>query len=129
MTSYATPGSAGLDLVAKTGGVLKPGERALIPTTLDAPILKDNHSIYFLVVPRSGLALNHGITVLNSPGVIDMDYEGNVGVILYNTGVDDYEIKEGDRIGQLITMQMMRLTQFEVGKEERGDKGYGSTGA
>ena len=57
-----------------------------------------------------------------------MDYEGNVGVILYNTGVDDYEIKEGDRIGQLITMQMMRLTQFEVGQEERGDKGYGSTG-
>lgn len=128
MTSYATPGSAGLDLRAKSGGVLKPGERALVPTTLDGPILEGNQSIYWLVVPRSGLALKHGVTVLNSPGVIDMDYTGNIGVILHNTGVDDFAFEEGERVAQLITMQMMRLTQFEVGKQERGDQGYGSTG-
>ena len=128
MTSYATPGSAGLDLQARSGGVLKPGERALVPTTLDGPILKDNQSVYWLVVPRSGLALKHGVTVLNSPGVIDMDYTGNIGVILHNTGVDDFVFEEGERIAQLITIQMMRLTQFEVGKQERGDAGYGSTG-
>ena len=128
MTSYATAGSAGLDLRAKSGGVLKPGERALVPTTLDGPILENNHSVYWLVVPRSGLALKHGVTVLNSPGVIDMDYTGNIGVILHNTGVDDFVFEEGERIAQLITIQMMRLTQFEVGKQERGDAGYGSTG-
>ena len=128
MTSYATAGSAGLDLRAKSGGVLKPGERALVPTTLDGPILENNHSVYWLVVPRSGLALKHGVTVLNSPGVIDMDYTGNIGVILHNTGVDDFVFEDGERIAQLITMQMMRLTQFEVGSQERGDGGYGSTG-
>ena len=128
MTSYATAGSAGLDLRAKSGGVLRPGERALVPTTLDAPILENNHSVYWLVVPRSGLALKHGVTVLNSPGVIDMDYTGNIGVILHNTGMDDFVFEEGERIAQLITIQMMRLTQFEVGKQERGDAGYGSTG-
>ena len=128
MTAYATPGSAGLDLEAKVGGVIKPGERMLVQTTLDGPILKDNQSVYWLVVPRSGLALKHGVTVLNSPGVIDMDYTGNIGVILHNTGVDDFVFEEGERIAQLITIQMMRLTQFEVGKQERGDAGYGSTG-
>lgn len=128
MTSYATAGSAGLDLEAKVGGTLKPGERALVQTTLDGPILENNQSVYWLVVPRSGLALKHGVTVLNSPGVIDMDYKGNIGVILHNTGVDDFVFEAGDRIAQLITMQMMRLTQFEVGDKERGDGGYGSTG-
>lgn len=128
MSSYATEGSAGLDLVAKFGGTLKPGEREVVETTLDGPILKDNKSVYWAVVPRSGLAVDHGVTVLNAPGIIDMDYEGNIGVILINLGVDDFNFKEGDRIAQLISLQMMRLTAFPVGKEARGEGGYGSTG-
>ena len=73
--------------------------------------------------------MNHGITVLNSPGVIDADYTGNIGVILYNAGVDDYDVKDGDRVAQLLTMQMVRLTRFAVEDKERKDSGYGSTGA
>lgn len=129
MSSYATKGSAGLDLRAKTSGILKPGERVLVETTLDGPLLENNTSIYYMVVPRSGLALKHGVTVLNAPGIIDADYTGNIGVILYNTGVDDFEIKEGDRIAQLLASQIMRLTAFPVGEEDRGDGGFGSTGA
>lgn len=128
MTSYATQGSAGLDLQAAKGGIIKPGERALIPTTVDGPILDNNTSVYWMVVPRSGLALKYGVTVLNSPGIVDMDYTGNIGVILYNTGVDDFEVKEGDRIAQLLSIQMMRLTKYPVGEQARGEGGYGSTG-
>ena len=129
MSKYATPGSAGLDLESAVNISIKPGERALVQTTLNGPILDNNNSVYWMVVPRSGLALKHGVTVLNAPGIIDMDYTGNIGVILYNTDKDEvFEVKEGDRIAQLLSVQMMRLTKFEVGNGERGDGGYGSTG-
>ena len=128
MNTYATKGSAGVDLMAVGNYTIKPDERVLVKTNLDGPLLDGDHSIYGLVVPRSGLAINHGITVLNSPGVIDADYTGNIGVILYNTGVDDYDVKDGDRIAQLLTMQMVRLTRFAVEDKDRKGSGYGSTG-
>ena len=128
MNTYATKGSAGVDLMAVGDYTIKPDERVLVKTNLDGPLLDGDHSIYGLVVPRSGLAINHGITVLNSPGVIDADYTGNIGVILYNTGVDDYDVKDGDKIAQLLTMQMVRLTRFAVEDKERKGSGYGSTG-
>ena len=129
MNTYATKGSAGVDLMAVGDYTIKPDERVLVKTNLDGPLLDGDHSIYGLVVPRSGLAINHGITVLNSPGVIDADYTGNIGVILYNAGVDDYDVKDGDKVAQLLTMQMVRLTRFGVEDKERNDHGYGSTGA
>ena len=128
MNTYATKGSAGVDLTAVGNYTVKPDERVLVKTNLDGPLLDGDDSIYGLVVPRSGLAMNHGITVLNSPGVIDADYTGNIGVILYNTGVDDYDVKDGDKIAQLLTMQMVRLTRFAVEDKERKGSGYGSTG-
>lgn len=129
MNTYATKGSAGVDLMAVGNYTIKPDERVLVKTNLDGPLLDGDHSIYGLVVPRSGLAINYGITVLNSPGVIDADYTGNIGVILYNAGVDDYDVKDGDKVAQLLTMQMVRLTRFTVEDKERKDSGYGSTGA
>lgn len=127
MSQYATPGSAGLDIQAKSDGSINPGERKLVESNLNAPLLKDNQSVYFLVVPRSGLALKHGVTVLNAPGVIDADYSGNIGVILVNHGEEKFEWKKGDRIAQLLAAQMMKLTQFPVGSTQRKG-GYGSTG-
>jgi dUTP pyrophosphatase len=127
---YATEGASGMDVVAniKEAIVLKPGERKLIPTGFSFQ-LKNGQELQ--VRPRSGLALKHGVTVLNAPGTIDSDYRGEVGVILINLGQEDFLIKRGDRIAQLVLADVKRENLEEVhmlDDTERDDGGFGSTG-
>jgi dUTP pyrophosphatase len=123
-------GAAGADVVAAlhTDLVLEPGERALVPTgfALEVPV-----GFEVQVRPRSGLALKHGVTLLNSPGTIDSDYRGPVGVILVNLGREPYTVKRGDRIAQLILAPVSRAAFAEhaqLAQSERGSGGFGSTG-
>jgi dUTP pyrophosphatase len=130
LPDYATPGSAGLDLRAHLPEpkVLQPGERVLIPTGLSLA-LPDGFEAQ--VRPRSGLALKHGITVLNSPGTVDADYRGDVGVILINLGAEPFTIEPGDRVAQLVIAAYAQVewTSVEVLPEtERGAGGFGHTG-
>jgi dUTP pyrophosphatase len=127
---YATAESAGLDLVAAVAGEfrLAPGERALIPTGF-AMALPPGYEAQ--VRPRSGLALKHGVTTLNTPGTIDADYRGEVGVILINHGQEPFTIKRGDRIAQMVVAPVTRLQwseQVTLGTTARGTGGFGSTG-
>ena len=133
LPAYETEGSAGLDLraaVAEDAPVtLQPGGRALIPTGLTIA-LPDRHEAQ--VRPRSGLALKHGLTCLNSPGTIDSDYRGEVGVILANLGAEPFIVRRGDRIAQMVIAPVTRAT-FEMVESlddtARGEGGFGSTGA
>lgn len=131
LPSYATPGSAGLDLVAAVPAgeplVLAPGAVALVPTGLRLALPPGTEA---QVRPRSGLALRHGITVLNSPGTIDADYRGEVGVVLINHGPDEFVVSRGARIAQLVLAPVLRLRWEEgpVGGTWRGAGGFGSTG-
>jgi dUTP pyrophosphatase len=127
---YATPGSAGLDLLAAVDGdsELAPGARAAIPTGLaiELPL-----GVEAQVRPRSGLALNHGITCLNTPGTIDSDYRGEVKVILVNLGQEPFKISRGMKIAQMVIARHERAVLFEsdtLGESERGAGGFGSTG-
>ena len=128
--AYASAGSAGADLRAFIDSpvVLKPGERTLIPTGLRLAIPPGWEG---QVRPRSGLAVDHGVTVLNAPGTIDSDYRGEVKVILANMGDEPFRIESGDRIAQLIIAPVSQAA-FErtIGLEEtkRGTGGFGSTG-
>jgi dUTP pyrophosphatase len=130
LPDYATPGSAGLDLRAHLPEpkVLQPGERVLIPTGLSLAL---PNGFEAQVRPRSGLALKHGITVLNSPGTVDADYRGDVGVILINLGAEPFTIEPGDRVAQLVIAAYAQVewTPVEVLPEtERGSGGFGHTG-
>ncbi|MGA1364150.1 MAG: dUTP diphosphatase [Schleiferiaceae bacterium] len=130
LPEYATPHSAGLDLRAHLDAsvVLQPGERRLIPTGLRMA-LPDGWEAQ--VRPRSGLALKHGITVLNSPGTIDADYRGPVGVILINHGAESFEIQPGERIAQLVFARYERAEWQivdELDATERGAGGFGHSG-
>jgi dUTP pyrophosphatase len=130
LPAYATPGSAGLDLRAhlEEPRTLQPGERTLIPTGLSLA-LPDGYEAQ--VRPRSGLALKHGITVLNSPGTVDADYRGDVGVILINHGHEPFEIAPGDRIAQLVVAAYAQVEWALVEtlpETERGSGGFGHTG-
>ena len=115
LPAYQTDGAAGLDLVAafdvQSPVTLAAGARALVPTGL---ILELPHGYEAQVRPRSGLALNHGVTVLNSPGTIDSDYRGEVRVILANLGQAPFEIRRGERIAQLVVSPVSRATFIEV---------------
>jgi len=127
---YATAQSAGLDLVAAVADTfrLAPGERALIPTGF-AMALPPGYEAQ--VRPRSGLALKHGVTTLNTPGTIDADYRGEVGVILINHGREVFTIERGDRIAQMVVAPVTRLQwseQATLDQTERGAGGFGSTG-
>ncbi len=127
---YATDGASGMDIVAniREDIILKSGERKLIPTGFSFQ-LKNGQELQ--VRPRSGLALKHGITVLNTPGTIDSDYRGEVGVILINLGQEDFLIKRGDRIAQLVLSDVKRESLEEVNELDetiRDDSGFGSTG-
>ncbi|MBM3502315.1 MAG: dUTP diphosphatase [Alphaproteobacteria bacterium] len=127
---YATPGSAGLDLVAAVESelLLHPGSRALVPTGFRLALPEGYEG---QVRPRSGLALRAGITVLNAPGTIDADYRGEVGVVLVNLGKDLVRIRRGDRIAQLIVAPVSRVTLDSVDTlpdTSRGAGGFGSTG-
>ena len=129
LPQYETGGSAGLDVRSAENGLLKPGEFKLITTGLRVEI---PYGYEIQVRPRSGLALKHGITVLNSPGTIDADYRGEIGVILINHGQSDFEIKAGDRIAQLVVAPVERIQWQETGElnssTKRGENGFGSTG-
>ena len=130
LPSYQTSSSAGLDLRAniKKPVLLNPFQRMLIPTGLKISLPEKFEG---QIRPRSGLALKHGITVLNSPGTIDADYKGEVGVILINLSDDKYEIKPGDRIAQMIISNFSNVKWKlvdDIGNSKRGDSGFGSTG-
>ena len=123
----ASDGAAGADLRAAADAMLEPGARALVPTGF-AIALPDGYEAQ--VRPRSGLALKHGITVLNTPGTIDADYRGEIGVILINHGAETFHIERGDRIAQLVVAPVTRA-QFAEGPlpgSPRGEAGFGSTG-
>jgi len=127
---YATPDSAGMDVQAavETSIVLEPGERDLIPTGLIAEIPR---GFEIQVRPRSGLALKHGISLVNSPGTIDSDYRGEIKIIMINHGKESFTIKRGERIAQLIVAPVVQLPIVEVidvSDTERGIGGFGSTG-
>lgn len=130
LPAYETTGSAGMDLRAKIYNfiTLRPGERMLIPTGLKIQLPKGYEA---QVRPRSGLALKKGITVLNSPGTIDSDYTGEIGVILINHGKEDFIISSGERIAQLVFNKVEQI-EWEVvdslEETERGEGGFGSTG-
>ena len=127
--AYAHPGDAGADLVSTEAVRLEPGQRALVPTGVRIA-LPDGHAAF--VVPRSGLAAKHGITVVNSPGTVDAGYRGEIKVTLLNTdAADAYEIAPGDRIAQLIVMPVTRARFIPVEtlpESARGEGGFGSTG-
>jgi dUTP pyrophosphatase len=130
LPAYATPGSVGLDLAAAVAGeiVLEPGERVLIPTGLTMALPAGFEA---QVRPRSGLALKHGVTVLNAPGTVDADYRGEVSVLLVNFGRERFAVHRGDRVAQMIVAPVARASLTEVANlppSERGAGGYGSTG-
>jgi dUTP pyrophosphatase len=130
LPSHASPGSAGFDLRAAVDGelVLRPGERLLVPTGI---VLEIPPGWEGQVRPRSGLALRHGIGLVNAPGTIDSDYRGEVGVILINLGDAPCGLKRGDRIAQLVISRVEPVEWEEAETLEdsgRGDGGFGSTG-
>ncbi|MFT5089593.1 MAG: dUTP pyrophosphatase [Candidatus Latescibacterota bacterium] len=130
LPAYETAQSAGMDLRADLEEVisLAPGQRALVPTGLFIEIPEGYEA---QVRPRSGLALKRGLTVLNSPGTIDADYRGEVGVILVNLSQEEQRIEKGDRVAQLLFAPVARAELVEVevlGETERGSGGFGSTG-
>jgi len=126
---YQHPGDAGLDLPSRIDLVLAPGERALVPTGLAVAIPQGYAGF---VLPRSGLAIRHGITMVNTPGLIDSGYRGEVAVILLNTDkAEPFTIKRGDRIAQLVIQRVEEVTlelSDELGNTSRGEGGFGSTG-
>lgn len=132
LPAYETTGSAGMDLRAAVAAfepvVLVPGERRLIPTGLKIALEPGYEA---QVRPRSGLALKHGVTCLNSPGTIDSDYRGEVGVILINHGQVAFEIQRGERIAQMVIAPYAQAVMAEVealDETARGAGGFGSTG-
>jgi len=128
LPAYATAGAAGLDVVAAEALTLAPGARAAVATGF-AIAIPDGYEVQ--VRPRSGIALKHGVTCLNTPGTIDSDYRGEVKVILANLGDAPFPIARGDRIAQLVPAAVVRATLDLVetlGDTVRGQGGFGSTG-
>ena len=132
LPAYETTGSAGMDLRAAVADdqplTLAPGARALVPTGLKIAL---EPGFEAQVRPRSGLALKHGITCLNSPGTIDSDYRGEVGVILANLGQEPFVIRRGERIAQMVIARHEQAQMVEVAALDdtaRGAGGFGSTG-
>ena len=122
------PTDAAYDLRAAMDAIIYPGERKLIYTGFSMAVPRGHAG---LVLSRSGLALKHGVIVLNAPGLIDPDYIGDVGVILLNTGDERYPVSKGDRIAQVLFVETgdVELTKVRaLGITERGDEGFGSSG-
>jgi dUTP pyrophosphatase len=126
---YARPGDAGADLLSSVGVTLEPGERAVIPTGISIA-LPDGYVAF--VMPRSGLAAQHGIGLVNSPGTIDAGYRGEISVVMINSNpVNSFSVAVGDRIAQLVIQPMVRarfVPVTELPGTERGVGGFGSTG-
>ena len=128
LPSYASEHAAGLDVVAAESLTLMSGERRAVATGFAIAI---PHGYEVQVRPRSGLAIKHGITCLNTPGTIDSDYRGEVKVILANLGSEPFDVKRGERIAQLVPAPVLRARFTEVHELEetaRGSGGFGSTG-
>lgn len=132
LPSYESAGAAGADLRAnlrdREGVVLEPGQRALIPTGLRVEI-PSGYEVQ--VRPRSGLALKHGITLANSPGTIDSDYRGELGVIVMNAGDAAFEVAHGERIAQMVVAPVVQagfVLSEDLSETARGKGGFGSTG-
>ena len=130
LPAYATPQSAGMDLRANLDEpvTLRPMERRLIPTGLHIALPEGYEA---QVRPSSGLALKHGLTVLNSPGTIDADYRGEIGVVLVNLSQDDFVVNDGERIAQLVISRYEQgelVVVEQLDETERGEGGYGHTG-
>jgi dUTP pyrophosphatase len=128
LPQYATEAAAGLDITAAEELTLAPGERHAVATGFAIEI---PHGYEVQVRPRSGLAIKHGITCLNTPGTIDSDYRGEVKVILINLGTQPFPVRRGDRIAQLVPAPVLRAHFTEVHMLEdtaRGTGGFGSTG-
>ncbi len=130
LPSYKTRGSSGMDLVAcnKNKITIKPGKTSLIPTGI-AVAIPNNYEIQ--IRPRSGLAIQNGITVLNTPGTIDSDYRGEIKIILINLSKKSFVVKSGDRIAQMVLCPAIKGKLVEVKnlpQTKRGKGGFGSTG-
>ena len=130
LPAYETEDSSGMDVRAAVENevVLKPGDIKLIPTNLQVEI-PSGYEIQ--VRPRSGLAAKHGIGVLNSPGTIDADYRGEIKIILFNFGTEDFAIKRGERIAQLVIGKIYKaelIETSELNQTKRGEGGFGHTG-
>ena len=124
LPSYAHPGDAGVDLVAREDAIVRAnGGRVLVPTGI-ALALPPGHAGF--VLPRSGLALKHGVTVANGPGLIDCAYRGEIKVVLLNTDpTDDYRVQRGDRIAQLVVQRVNEVVWKEVDSLDGDDRGGG----
>ncbi|TMR18347.1 dUTP diphosphatase [Nonomuraea turkmeniaca] len=129
MPSYAHPGDAGADLYAAEGVELLPGERAVVGTGV-AIALPDGYAAF--VHPRSGLAVRHGVTMVNAPGTVDAGYRGEIKVTLINTDAKEpFRLQRGDRVAQLVIQRVERAAFYEVERlpgSVRGANGFGSTG-
>ncbi len=128
LPSYASAGAAGLDVVAAEDVTLAPGQRHAVATGF-AIAIPAGYEVQ--VRPRSGLALKHGITCLNTPGTIDEDYRGEVKIILANLGAEPFEVRRGERIAQLVPAAVVKGRFDEVAdlsETDRGGGGFGSTG-
>ena len=129
LPAYARPGDAGMDVCACEEATLLPGERKLVRTGLVMELPSGTEA---QMRPRSGLALKHGITLLNSPGTIDEGYRGEVGVLLINLGREPFAVQPGMRIAQMVIAPVLRVGTAEVAEVSdtaRGAGGFGSTGA
>jgi dUTP pyrophosphatase len=125
---YAKPGDAGVDLCSTENYTLKPGERCLVSTGIKIALPKGHEA---QVRPRSGLALKHGISIVNTPGTVDSDYRGEIGVIAINLGQEEFKIEPGMRIAQMIINKVEHAVFEEVDsldETERGEGGFGHSG-
>ena len=128
LPAYAHPSDAGMDVRSVEDLAIAPGKRALVRTGL-VMMLPPLYEAQ--VRPRSGLALKHGITVLNTPGTIDSGYRGEVGVVLINLGQEEFKVAKGDKIAQLVLAPVTQpevAEAFDVDETDRGEGGFGSTG-
>ena len=128
LPKYARPGDAGFDLSARVDADVEPGARLLVPTGIAIALPA---GFVALTVPRSGFALKQGGTLLNSPGIIDAGYRGEIGSIVHNTDSAVLRIRRGDRIAQLLILRLpeIRLTEVEsLPGSQRAERGFGSTG-
>lgn len=128
LPNYAHEGDAGLDVYSVEEKTLEPGERGLIKTGIKIELPRNTEA---QMRPRSGLALKHGITLVNSPGTIDEGYRGEIGVIVINHGVDSFKVEKGMKICQMVIKPVWKVKVeevVEVSETERGIGGFGSTG-
>lgn len=125
----ATSGDAGVDLYAREGGTLDPGQRTMVPTGIAVAVPE---GYVGLISPRSGLAVRHGISLVNAPGILDAGYRGEIHAVVINEGDEPFEYERGERIAQLVVVPFV-TPEFEVVDElptsERGDGGFGSSGS